>query len=234
MIDQLRFDKSENNVKFGENVTIEGIIDGSRNTVFVGRSSRKSHIRLSIKGNDNVVHIEGGSIINGLRIVIGSHVGAHKCQINIGSNFSIEPNGFFEVLNDLSNVHIGKSCMFSRDIKIHCGDKPHLIFDKGTGSYRDTSDGIRIDDHVWVGERVYMTKKAGVPEGSIVAACAVVTRRFTEANIAVGGNPAKIISKGVRWIRNRTLLPEGSIYEKSIAEYDAFVNAAAAPKLLED
>ena len=51
---------------------------------------------------------------------------------------------------------------------------------------------VIIEDDVWIGRNVTMTPGRIIKKGSIVAACAVLTKNFPEYSI-VGGNPAKLI-----------------------------------------
>jgi len=55
------------------------------------------------------------------------------------------------------------------------------------------------------------------PERSvcIVAACAVVTKVLGEPHCAIGGNPATVVRRGVRWFRNHTFLEQGSAFRQS-------------------
>lgn len=96
-----------------------------------------------------------------------------------------------------------------------------MLFDKDTGEYLDVSDGVFIGNHVWIGEKVYITKRAAIPDESVVAACSVVTKKFTEKNTVLAGNPAKIVKTNVQWIRNRGTLEEGSLYKDSYRRHNA-------------
>ena len=51
---------------------------------------------------------------------------------------------------------------------------------------------ILIEDDVWIGARVIISKRRHIGKGSILAAGAVVTKDVPEYAI-VGGNPAKVI-----------------------------------------
>ena len=51
---------------------------------------------------------------------------------------------------------------------------------------------IVIEDDVWIGAKVIITKKRHIGKGRILAAGAVVTKDVPDYAI-VGGNPAKII-----------------------------------------
>lgn len=100
--------------------------------------------------------------------------------------------------------------MLSREIVLRGGEMPHLIFDARTGEYLDLASRLLVGDGVWIGERAYLTKQARVSDGSIVAACSVVSRRFDEPQVVISGNPAEIAKSNVKWIRNRGVLVEGS------------------------
>lgn len=109
--------------------------------------------------------------------------------------------------------------MFSTNITVRCGESPHLLFDKVTGEFLDKSDGVVIGNHVWIGENAYITKAAILADECVVGACAVVSRQFLRTNVAVAGNPARVVRENVQWIRNCGALPDGSAFKES---YDAF------------
>lgn len=111
--------------------------------------------------------------------------------------------------------------MFSNGIILRTGDEPHLIFDKETGEYLDHSGNIVLGNRVWVGERVYVTKKARVADGCIVAAAAVLSRQFDEEDCVIAGNPAAIRKRGIKWLRNETQLEAGSPYDLSFRAHKA-------------
>ena len=113
--------------------------------------------------------------------------------------------------------------MLSRNITLHYGDNPHLIFDKSTATYRDGKGGVSVGAHVWIGEGVYLSKNAQIPQESIVAARSVVSRSFSQPHILIGGNPAQVLREDIQWFRNRHHIPPGSSFEASIAEYDTHV-----------
>ncbi|WP_457581145.1 acyltransferase [Ensifer canadensis] len=228
-IEPLIVDHSRNNISIADGVIVSGRIHGTGNFVRIGAGDPKTSLILHITGNDNVVTIDTGHCIRGLRLTIGSHARANKCGVRVGRAFSCEPDCFFEILNDAATVDIGDSCMFSRDIKIHYGDKPHLIFDKNTGAYRDIDGGINIGAHCWIGERVYMTKRAALAPESVAAACSVITKPFAEPHSLVGGNPARLLRSDITWIRNRAQLPKESNFEQSIVQYDASLKDKAGP-----
>jgi acetyltransferase-like isoleucine patch superfamily enzyme len=204
------FDSAGNSVSVSDTVTWTGRIEGKDNVVTIKETSFNCQIHLIIRGNGNRVTIGKNSRSKNLEVLIGNHVQAHKCVLNTGDDFSVATGCCFYLFNSGNTLEIGKNCMFSRDIIVRCGESPHLLFDKATGAYIDTVGHVVIGNDVWVGEYSYITKKVTLPNNTIVAAHSVVTRKFTEEFCALGGNPAGIIRTGVRWMRNRTFLEDGS------------------------
>ena len=74
----------------------------------------------------------------------------------------------------------------------------HGIFDLATGERINLARDVMIGDHVWIGASARLLKGAAIGNGSIVGANSVVTGRFPE-NVALAGNPARIVREGVRW-----------------------------------
>lgn len=86
-------------------------------------------------------------------------------------------------------------------------------------TYLDTSTILTIGNHVWLGEKVTILKKAKIPDGCIVGTCSVVTRRFEEDNVLIAGNPAEIRKKNVFWERDLNSLDKDSKYYTSLKMY---------------
>lgn len=75
----------------------------------------------------------------------------------------------------------------------HCFDRIDIPI-KLQGSYPDKQ--TIIEDDCWIGMRSFLTPGRHVKRGTIVGACAVLTKDFDEYSI-VGGNPAKLIRKRI-------------------------------------
>lgn len=209
------YDSSTNQCNIGAKVLLTGWIRGENNVVIVEDPLHECTLDIRISGNGNRITLRKPFSVKGLSIRVGNHVPTHASELLINDEFSIESGGNFLLYNSGNKLHIGSKCMFSNTITVRCGDSPHLIFDQITGEYLDISEGVFIGDHVWVGERVYITKRANIPSECLIAACSVVTKKFTKTNTVMAGNPAKIVRENVQWIRNHSHLKDGSPYKIS-------------------
>lgn len=109
-----------------------------------------------------------------------------------GGEIIIGENVFFNhncSLTCAENVVIGNHCMFANNLVII--DHDHEIVKDGvTGKL--VSKPIIIEDRVWCGANVTITKGVHIGTGAVIAAGAVVTRNVPEKAV-VGGVPARII-----------------------------------------
>lgn len=207
-----------NIINIGNNVELISDIVGDNNEIVIKDALKKSNIKLYLRGNNNKITIDSPIQLKDLKIVIGSTVLANNTNITIGKNLSTETNVTFFLYDTNNKLIIGEDCMFSNTITIRCGELPHLIFSLETSKYIGFSEGVFIGNHVWVGEHAYINKRVSIPNGNIVAACSVVTKRFTEENCVLGGNPAKVVKRGVKWERNEVFLEKDSDFYKSFKE----------------
>ena len=209
---------SNNLISIAPNVSISGNICGNDNSVFIDKQCLRSFCTININGNHNRIFIKGNSYINNLEIKIGNHFSINNSIIEIGEGGWI--GGLKCVVeSDKSQLYIGGDFVISSDVFIRMGEYPHLIFDKITGKYLDTSTILTIGNHVWLGEKVTILKKAKIPDGCIVGTCSVVTRRFEEDNVLIAGNPAEIRKKNVFWERDLNSLDKDSKYYTSLKMY---------------
>ncbi len=118
--------------------------------------------------------------------------------ITIGKNFYCgEANVFVDFDSKLS---IGDNCMFSVNINIRCGDgSKHVLIDLKNNTHKQLTGNVKIGNHVWVGIGASFLKNAQIGDNSIVGAYSVVSKRFKEENIAIAGNPAKIVKENIDW-----------------------------------
>lgn len=109
-------------------------------------------------------------------------------EIEIGDNSGLGINCCIP-----GNTKIGKDVMMGPNCYIlphnHAFDRTDIpMWHQGFTEKKQTI----IEDDVWIGRDVTMTPGHTIKKGSIIAACAVLTKDFPEYSI-VGGNPAKLI-----------------------------------------
>lgn len=200
-------DVEANQIEVAANIALTGEIRGRGNIVRIGDTRNLQKVHLIIHGNGNVVTIGRRSLLQSLRIEIGSKRWcSSRSRLTIGENFSIGSRGRFLLPNSGNVVEIGDNCMFSNSVQLRGGEYPHLIFDKETGANLDLSDGIFIGNHVWVGEGAFLGKSVSIPDDCIVGARSVVTKRFDQSNAVIAGNPARLVKSGVQWVANEFVL----------------------------
>jgi len=215
----------DNKFDIPKNLKVDGFVCGKNNKIEIGDVEIPSTVTLSIFGNNNHIKIDSIFCTKALDIRIGvrESLVSNNCKIHFGKNFWSESNLKLLLYNHENKLDVSDDCLFSNNITIRLGERPHLIFDSETGEYIDNStDGVLIGDRVWVGEKVYITKNVTIPNDCILAVNSVVTKRFEETNCVIAGNPAKVVKKNVQWIRNNSerFLEEGSKYKISYDQYE--------------
>lgn len=214
-----------NIVETGNNVELTADIVGDNNKVIIEDSTYKTSLKLYIRGNNNNIKISSPLQIKDLKVVIGSISSpANNTTLSIGKNLSTESNVTFFLYDTNNKLIIGDNCMFSNTITVRCGELPHLIFSLDDSSYIGFSEGVFIGDNVWIGENAYINKRVSIPNGNIVAACSVVTKRFSEENCIIGGNPAKVVKKNITWFRNKEFLEKDSPFYNSFNNFNSSNN----------
>lgn len=215
----------DNKFDIPKNLKVNGFVCGKNNKIEIGDVEIPSTVTLRIFGNNNHIKIDSIFCTKALDIRIGvrESLVSNNCKIHFGKNFWSQSNLQLLLYNHENKLDVGDDCLFSNNITIRLGDRPHLIFDSETGEYIDNStDGVLIGDRVWVGEKVYITKNVTILNDCILAVNSVVTKRFEETNCVIAGNPAKVVKKNVQWIRNDSerFLEEGSKYKISYDQYE--------------
>ena len=112
-------------------------------------------------------------------LTVGDHsfIG-HDCQFTIGRR-----------------ITIGRHCLIAGQARLYDSDghstDPGARL-AGLPPPEETVKPIVVNDNVWVGTGALILKGVTIGEGSVVAACAVVTRDIPPG-VLVAGNPARIV-----------------------------------------
>lgn len=111
--------------------------------------------------------------VNGGKLIIGENVFFnHNCSITCAES-----------------ITIGNNCMFANNLVII--DHDHQIGEEGVIGTLD-SKPIVIEDHVWCGANVTVTKGVHIGAGAVIAAGAVVTKDVPEKAVMAGVPARKI------------------------------------------
>lgn len=119
-------------------------------------------------------------------------------KVYIGENcFS---NGYLRIycIGNNKKVEIGKDCMFAIPTDIRTTDF-HRVYEANTNNLLNGPEDIIIGDHVWVTNDCIIGKGSVIPDGCIVAIKSFVNKKFEEPNCILGGLPAKIVKRNIRW-----------------------------------
>lgn len=153
----------------------------SNTTPFIGGASkalRRSICKMIFKKSGDNINIERMVYFgDGRDIIIGNNSG-------IGSNSHVT-----------NNIEIGDNVMIAPELLVlgmnHQFERTDIPMNQqGVGE----QGLVKIEDDVWIGRRVIITRDTTISKGSILASGAVITKNVEPYSI-MGGNPAKIIKK---------------------------------------
>ncbi len=160
----------------------------TRTPVLLGRGVRieKRHGRIIPQGLC-VLH-------TGCRLgVVGSPEKAARLVIGEGTEI-----GDRTVINVHERVQFGRLCSVSWDCNITDTDFHQLVL--AGGERQPITKPIIIEDHVWIGIGVIISKGVRIGAHSVVAAGSVMHHSVPPHSL-VAGNPARLVSKIEGWER---------------------------------
>lgn len=169
---------------------------GKGNEVILGgaKPSYLINCNIAIHGSNNKVFIESGVGAKGLTIYCGDQ----HCMVHVKEDTQFAGKTELATMEG-TRIEVGRDCLFSANITLRAGDS-HSVIDAETGTRINKSKDIIIGDHVWIGNTVIVTKGSVIGEHSVVATGSVVAGKTYPCNVALGGNPAKVIKEGVSWL----------------------------------
>ena len=161
-------------------------------------------------------------IVNGGKIILKGTVGLSQGVVLLVNNSSLVLGDHFRCNYSTTidctdeNIVFGNDVVLGWNVTVKNNDGHTVI---QNGRQKKKADSVYIGNHVWLGEKVTILKKAKIPDGCIVGTCSVVTRRFEEDNVLIAGNPAEIRKKNVFWERDLNSLDKDSKYYTSLKMY---------------
>jgi len=220
----------------GKNNTIEGeignsfvTINGDNNKIVIGSNTKIGIAKFTIKGNGNTIIIGGNceiglkrgftyfvndvsnstvNIENNVRMRGSVLMRTGGGTLNIGKGTIIVKTEF--AVMEGKTISVGEGCLFSEEITVHTSDY-HSIIDIASGKRINYGKDVMIGERVWVCRGAKILKGTQIPADTIVANGAIVNGKFSETNTIIGGVPAKVIKRGIKW--DRKLIAEESMQE---------------------
>lgn len=217
----------EKNKVISESTGCDIVINGVNNDINIGKNKINGRLKIECSGNNNRIIIGNNvcfqpnsriRLMGNATVVIGSNVKFSDVDIWCwGNNYVMIDNEstfwlkFSIYAHTNGKVHIGKDCMFSRDIVIQTGNG-HPIYDVTTGKSMDPYvkkinyylDKVIIGNHVWCGRSVMILGgSTKICDGSIIGAASFVKGKYLFNNVVLAGDPAKIKKENIAWGRSR-------------------------------
>lgn len=168
----------------GKVVLLGGI---KRNSLSVGFGSvgifDKTYERTVWEVN-GTIELHGKAVFgHGSRICVGK-----EGVLSIGNNFI---NTAAMTIVCFRRITIGDDVTTSWNTLVMDTDFHHLI-DTKSGEVKPCTKEIIIGSGVWLCTRSVILKGTSLPNGVVVAACALVSGRFDDEDTIIAGNPARI------------------------------------------
>lgn len=99
-----------------------------------------------------------------------------------------------------TSIEVGMDCMFGRAVCLQTTDF-HSIVDATTRKRINPPANIKIEDYVWLGYGVTISKGGEVSNSSVVGEQYVVTKAFFKSHIVIAGIPTRILKENIDWYK---------------------------------
>ena len=110
-------------------------------------------------------------------------------HIEVGKNFFANYNC---TLLDVARIKIGDNCQMAPNVAIYTAGHPIHPVSRNSGY--EYGKEVTIGDNVWIGGNSVVCPGVHIGDNVVIGAGSVVTKDVP-SNVAVGGNPAKIIKR---------------------------------------
>ena len=150
------------------------------------------------KKSRTIWQVKGEVIFKGsANIGHGSAICVYKNgQILFGNNFVITSSSS---LVCEKKIVFGNNCMLSWDILLMDSDLHKIL--TTDNKILNHPKRITIGNNVWIGCRCLILKGTEIPNGAVIGANSVLSKKYTSSDFIIAGNPAKEIKKIGRWTK---------------------------------
>lgn len=143
--------------------------------------------------------------VNGEIILRGKAAFGHGSRFSVGKDAVVIIGANFSNTSSMTlvaqkRIVIGDNVTTSWNTLVMDTDWHHII-DVNTGDIKPKSKEIFIGNNVWLCTRSVVLKGSVIPNGCILGANAVCSKRFSQENTLLAGNPAIIRKEHVAMYR---------------------------------
>jgi len=114
--------------------------------------------------------------------------------LKLGNNFDITGDAMIICAKE---IQIGDNTMIAWQSILMDTDQ-HAIYNTDN-TLINQDKKITIGNNVWIGAKSFILKGSTIPDGCIVGANTTISKKFTQKNAIIAGNPAKILKENIRW-----------------------------------
>ena len=176
-----------------KNVKIKFSGEASNNYVEIHEPVNLINLAIMIKGNSNTFVLGKGSRIRKMKLSL-----SNQAKVIIGDNFAVNDLTILTTYSCGRKVEIGSDCLFSYGLVIRTSDA-HVIYDLDSGNVLNSSQDVKIGNHVWIGANALILKGSYIPDNCVVGARALVNKKFDKTNCVIAGMPAQIKKENINW-----------------------------------
>jgi len=165
--------------------------------------------KVKFRSLPTIVMTNNTSLILGDNVVINSEKRGYFLNMHSSCKFLLDkPGGKIKIgkntrihgtcLHAYNSIEIGENCLIAANTQIFDGSGHDLSFENADNRINTSGNNkpIVIENSVWIGANSIILPGITIGYGSVVAAGSVVTKSIPPLTL-VGGNPAKIIKKGI-------------------------------------
>lgn len=183
--------------------------ESSDNTILISDRAEFSSSKIILKGSKNHIHLGSGKYHD-------FYLHCNSSDFSTGDDFSCGGVIFWMCDEKNATVKIGKNVMLSWDIEFFVSGWHAIIKNNEKFAYNGLTSPLEIGNNVWIGCHAKILKNANIPDNTIIGLGSVVTKKFTQPNSIIAGNPATVLKTNYgKWDR---LTPEQ--YNLEIAKSD--------------